>query len=157
MRKPQLAKRKGVPTVRKTPHAPEAGPPARRKVQLSPHAGPAAQHIYRRMNAIGMSAKALSLAAGLNETYVRDLLLARSINPHSDQLFKIAAVLKCEAKDLLDTNPGPASLPPGTGDFVYDAEERAILYLWRMLRPPGRRVVMDSIRAAIPEQEATAA
>jgi transcriptional regulator with XRE-family HTH domain len=109
------------------------------------------------MTEAGMSAKQLSLAAGLNETYVRDLLMARSINPHSDQLCKIAFVLNCEAADLLEANPRPTDLPPGTGDFVYDAEERAILYLWRMLTPPGRRRVMDSIRAAIPEHRASAA
>lgn len=124
--------------------------PNMRELKLSDDAGTVARQVYRRMVERGLNAKALSQDAGLNETYVRDLLKARSRNPHSEHLTKIAAALGCEVADLLSTDPRPANADPGTGDFVYDSEERAVLYLWRVLTPAGRRRVMDSIRTAIP-------
>ncbi|HEY2105557.1 MAG TPA: helix-turn-helix transcriptional regulator [Candidatus Binataceae bacterium] len=125
---------------------------------MAPDAGPVARQVHYRMVDMGLSPKALSLRAGLNETYVRDLLIGRSRNPKGHQLTQLAAALECEVADLLNAvDPGPARTKPESGDLIYDPEERAVVYLWRMLTPLGRRRVMDSIRKAIPGDRPSAA
>jgi len=49
-----------------------------------------ARAVERRMKALGLSPKSLSKKAGLNETFVRDLLEGRSRNPRADSLQKLA-------------------------------------------------------------------
>jgi phage repressor protein C with HTH and peptisase S24 domain len=66
-----------------------------------------AAEVERRMIVRGMSCKSLSAAAGLNETYVRDLLKGRSKNPQTTQLAKLATALGCTIGDL--SNPKPPS------------------------------------------------
>lgn len=56
--------------------------------------------ILRRMEELGFTPKRLSLSAGLNETYVRDLV-ERNVNPRSRSLAKLAAALNCTAAELL--------------------------------------------------------
>ena len=57
--------------------------------------------IVRRMEALGLTPKRLSLSAGLNETYVRDLVAGRVDSPRPRNLKKLAQVLKCSVIDLL--------------------------------------------------------
>lgn len=49
----------------------------------------------------GYNQKSLSLAAGLGETAVRDILMGRIISPKIKTLEKIAGVLDCEVESLL--------------------------------------------------------
>ncbi len=64
------------------------------------------EEIASRMVAKGLNAKRLSTAAGLNESYVRDILRGRSRHPRTDTLGKLAAALGCSVSELTD----PASL-----------------------------------------------
>jgi transcriptional regulator with XRE-family HTH domain len=64
------------------------------------------EEIARRMMAKGLNAKRLSVAAGLNESYVRDILRGRSKHPRTDTLAKLATALRCAVTELTD----PASL-----------------------------------------------
>lgn len=61
---------------------------------------PIIRNVSMRMAAKGLGPKALSLRAGLNETYVRDLLKGRSRNPRQAHLQKLANALECEVGDL---------------------------------------------------------
>ena len=60
-----------------------------------------AEEIRRRMNQLGLNSKRLSLGAGLNETYVRDIIKGRTRNPRTDTLGKLARALGCTRADLL--------------------------------------------------------
>ncbi|QHC36484.1 helix-turn-helix domain-containing protein [Komagataeibacter xylinus] len=62
---------------------------------------PAAAEIERRMERLNLNKKRLADLAGLNETYVHDILRGKSRNPGGDRLEKVAAVLGCTASDLL--------------------------------------------------------
>lgn len=59
-----------------------------------------AGEIRRRMSELGLNPKRLSLAAGLNETYVRDIIKGRTLNPRTDTLGKLARALGCSRSDL---------------------------------------------------------
>lgn len=65
-------------------------------------------NVRRRMEALHMNPKSLSIASGLNETYVRDLLKGRSRNPRTEHLEKLAKGLGCTIADL--TGPIGASV-----------------------------------------------
>lgn len=62
--------------------------------------GALADEVERRMKALGMNAKHLSRAAGLNETFVRDVLKGKSQNPLMANVEKLADALHCEITDL---------------------------------------------------------
>lgn len=51
----------------------------------------------KRMKEIGTNRKAVSRAAGLNETYLRDIIKGKSKNPTANRLDKIYAVLDAMA------------------------------------------------------------
>jgi len=71
--------------------------------------------LKRRMVAGGLSQKRLALAAGLNETAVRDIVAGRSRHPRHDTLEKLAAVLGCGAADLFEPRNG-AAMPAAEGE-----------------------------------------
>ncbi len=60
-----------------------------------------AGEIRRRMSERGLNAKRLSISAGLNEGYVRDIIKARTLSPRTDSLGKLARALGCSRTDLL--------------------------------------------------------
>lgn len=62
---------------------------------------PSAAQIEERMNALGTTAKRLAKDAGVGETYVRDILTGRSLDPKTGKLTQIAAALGCKLEDLL--------------------------------------------------------
>ena len=70
--------------------------------------------LKRRMAAAGLSQKRLALAAGLNETAVRDIVAGRSRHPRHDTLEKLGAALGCSAGELIESRNGVASV--GAGD-----------------------------------------
>lgn len=51
------------------------------------------ERIIKKMDELGLNAKQLSLTAGLNETYVRDLLRAENPNPRYFHLRALATTL----------------------------------------------------------------
>jgi transcriptional regulator with XRE-family HTH domain len=95
-----------------------------------------ANEIRRRMESLGMSPKALSLKAGLNETYVRDLFSGRSKNPRNAHLHALAVALGCTVLDLMD--PRPPGRRPQASEVVDAPEELAFLRFWRALTPEGK-------------------
>lgn len=118
--------------------------------ELPPGASYLAREIHRRMRLLGMSQKSLALASRNNETYVRDIFKGRSLNPKSEQFARLASVLGCSVADLLGPDPSIPGSQPQIGDLIQDAEEAAILALWRVLKPRGRRRLLKSMKDAAP-------
>lgn len=115
-------------------------------IKISDHASPVAHEVYRRMLAAGLNQKSLAVRAGLNETYVRDLFKARSLNPQASQLARLAVALDCELSDL--TNPGRLSDRPKCGDRIKDGDELALVKFWRGLTDDGRRRMFTGLGKA---------
>jgi transcriptional regulator with XRE-family HTH domain len=72
-----------------------------------------ARNVRLRMENMGLGQKALSRKADLNETYVRDILKGKSLNPRQGHLQKLALALDCLVTDLtgeLDV-PGAGGTP----------------------------------------------
>ncbi len=65
----------------------------------------------RRMAAAGFSARSLSIAAGLNPTAVRDILIGRSKQPRFQTLYRLARVLGCSVEELTDPDATNPELP----------------------------------------------
>ncbi len=83
------------------------------------------------MNELGLNQKRLSLGAGLNETYVRDIIKGRTRNPRTDSLGKLARALGCSRADLLppadrgtEANEGAARLDPALLNRALAVAER---------------------------------
>ena len=74
------------------------------------------RELKRRMAAGGLSQKRLALAAGLNETAVRDIVSGRSRHPRHDTIEKLAAVLGCSAAELFDGRNGALARTGDSGD-----------------------------------------
>jgi transcriptional regulator with XRE-family HTH domain len=81
------------------------------------------------MEAKGIGPKALSLKAGLNETYVRDLLKGRSLNPRQSHLQKLAEGLDCGVSDL-------------TGESATVPAERELLAAFRSTDEQGQAMML---------------
>lgn len=62
--------------------------------------GPVARNLRIWMEFRGFGQKALARKAGLNETYVRDILKGKSRNPTQSRLSKLAIALDCSVNDL---------------------------------------------------------
>jgi transcriptional regulator with XRE-family HTH domain len=112
-----------------------------------------ARNVRLRMEAKGFTPKGLSLAATLNETYVRDILKGKSRNPTNARLQKLAAALDCRVADLtgeLDPTDGgsPADLRRDLLDEfdAMDAREREMLVrIAKSMRrdPPAAPITPD--------------
>lgn len=101
---------------------------------------PLASAIAARMRALGIGQKHLAARAGLNETYVRDILVGKSRNPIAANLQKLAAALDLDAVDLLQLAGAPQE-----SELVRDAAELALLATWRQLPDQEREAVLDFI------------
>lgn len=75
-----------------------------------------ARAVERRMKALGLNPKSLSKKAGLNETFVRDLLEGRSRNPRADSLQKLAKSLDCTVGELTGDRPISATQLPSNSE-----------------------------------------
>lgn len=122
---------------------------------LSPNASPVAREVYRRMMDLGISKKRLALDAGLAPTYVHDLFRAKSKNPQTDHLDKLAKALGCSADDLRhpvrassdpkgEESPDPASVLPLFPDDV------VLIRLWRVLPKRAKDLVLLRITELLP-------
>ena len=69
------------------------------------------------MDALNLDAKTTSLKAGLNESFVRDILRKKSNAPRHDSLAKVARVLGCTLADLTGERRAPRQ-PREAGDTV---------------------------------------
>jgi transcriptional regulator with XRE-family HTH domain len=103
--------------------------------------GPLAVNLRRRMRAMKIGQKQLATLAGVNETYVRDILKGRSRNPTASKLRRVATVLECEASDLMDATVSAAE----AGQFVRDPRELLLLETWRKLSQEEREGVLSYI------------
>lgn len=119
-----------------------------RPLPPAPDAHPVAFELFRRMREASIGQKALAARAGLNETYVRDLLRGRSRNPKADHLAKLAAALNCRVEDLID--PGGTGRAPQVGDRIDDPDEAALISFWRSLTAEGRERFLGALAAAAP-------
>ena len=108
--------------------------------------------IERRMREVGFNAKQLSEKAGLNPTYVRDVIEGKSRDPAIHKVAKIAAALGCSLPDLW-----LASRAEPRGEFVHDPEEIAWLDLWRRMEVNTRGAVLASLQATVPVRRDDAA
>lgn len=81
---------------------------------------PIAHRIQERLNALGLSARAASIAATGSDGTIRNVLLGKSITPHWETIQKLAKVLKVTPQWLL-TGDDTARVIEGDGD-VYRVE-----------------------------------
>lgn len=84
--------------------------------------------------------KRLALLAGVNPTYVRDILKGRSRNPEAEKLARVAAALDWQLADL---PVGITQAQPG--EFVRDPGELILLATWRKLPDQERDGVLEYI------------
>ena len=115
---------------------------------LPPDAGPVARAVYQRMMSSNLGQKALAHLAGVNETYIRDILKGKSKNPKSDQLLKVATALGCDLEDL--TGPRRSSSNNHGGKLPYSESEIALIEMWRILSPSGKNIVISKIIEMLP-------
>jgi phage repressor protein C with HTH and peptisase S24 domain len=71
-----------------------------------------AKNIERRMQALGLTRKSLSIKAGINATGIRDIVKGKSQHPRHDTLGKIAKALGCTVDDLRGDTPVDAGARP---------------------------------------------
>lgn len=123
---------------------------------LSQKASAIAREVYRRMTELGMNKKRLAEVAGIGETYVHDLYRGKSLNPHTEQLSKLAAALGCTVDDL--RNPGRSGDQPGVSQRVEPRgilplfpDEVALVRLWRILPKAAKDRVMLRVTELLPK------
>lgn len=117
---------------------------------LSPDAAPVAYEVHRRMVERGIGQKALAKGAGLNETYVRDLLVGNSKNPKTDHLQKLADFFGCGLEDL--RNPGSAGGDQHQDEVIDPSSvlplrpsEPPLIVMWRLLDRPSRDIILTKV------------
>ncbi len=114
-----------------------------------------ARNVRLRMEVKGLGPKALSLQAGLNETYVRDLLKGRSRNPKQAHLQQLAVALDCRASDLTGETE-----PATPGAMLTDEAISELVAAFRSTDEQGREMILRLAKAVrrdaepIPEQPA---
>lgn len=112
-----------------------------------------ARAIKARMDTLGLNQKRLAIEAGLNETYVRDILKGKSKNPKYDQLSRLARALNCRAEDLTRSAEKAASgelgisNPERDSETVYESEDIVFVRLWKLLSRDVRARILHDILA----------
>lgn len=81
------------------------------------------KRIVAKMNELGLNAKQLSLSAGLNETYVRDLLKSENPNPRYQHLKSLASALGVSVQWLDGQDVGRAEIID-IWDRILDRDQR---------------------------------
>ena len=111
-----------------------------------PNVNPTVREIHRRMVAAGLNNYSFAKKIGVNDTYFRDMYKSQSAGPRISFLPAIAAALECKVSDLLNPSiADPASREPEVGSEEDQAEEIALMGLWRILTPEARRRIMRAI------------
>lgn len=117
---------------------------------VSTDAAPVAHEVHRRMVERGIGQKALAEGAGLNETYVRDLFKAKSKNPKTDQLQKLADFFGCSLEAL--TGPGGSGgdqhqyeVVDPSGILPLRPSEFPLIAMWRILDQSSRDALLAKV------------
>jgi transcriptional regulator with XRE-family HTH domain len=92
--------------------------------------------LKRLMAEARIGQKKLAQKAGLNDTYVRDILSGRSRNPGAGRLSKVAEALQVDVSVLLD------AAKAGAGE---DPRERLLLSTWRRLPEDAKAQTLDFV------------
>lgn len=92
------------------------------------------ERIEERLEALGLSMKAASAAAGLGETAVRDLLRRKNHSPRLSTLKKLAPVLKTSVEWLMT----------GAGEDSGNTAE--IVDIWSRIPDAAKQEVLDFAR-----------
>lgn len=102
------------------------------------------QNLTRLMKEKDFNQKSLALAAGLNETAVRDILKGKSLNPRLDTLQRLAAALRCHIWDI--TGDAPSGLIKVAGGRQIEIRGFVQAGLWAESHelPPDEWLVIDS-------------
>lgn len=112
-----------------------------------------AAEIERRMRLVGMNQKQLSTKAGLNPTYVRDVLEGKkSRDPAIGKVARIADALGCTLPELWAASGGKTR-----GKFLHDPDEIAWLDLWQRMNVDTRGAVLATLQATYPARRDDAA
>lgn len=113
------------------------------------------ERLERRMAEVGVKAKRLAQEAGLNETYIRDILKERSQHPTASRIEKVFETLdRLGGKDtspLTSDNPEGRAQPVSPGEAPESEHllrERNLILMWRDLEEPERVLTFDIVRAA---------
>lgn len=98
-----------------------------------------AANIARLIEERGTNPSAVSRAAGMGHTSVRDIIRRASKDPSYANLLKIAKVLNV---DITEITVGPGGKP-------LDPEEAELLDAWSQLEPAERRFVLKSAKGLV--------
>lgn len=125
-----------------------------RPPRISPDASPVAHAIYERMVERGFNQRSLSLAAGLGATYVRDMFMAVSKNPKSEQLGRIARALGCSVEELTGLGGPEAEQHRDNVVDLFDlgklsGTEPVLIRMWRLLSDSAKLRALDYIASQI--------
>ncbi len=123
-----------------------------KQAALSPSATPIAREIYRLMVEQGFNQKSLALAAGLSETYCRDLFVGKSRNPKTEHLQRLADVLGVSLSQLMGSEPAsPAQDVHKPADVLsFRPSEVLLVQSWRILDDDAKNHILNEIGRLMP-------
>lgn len=100
----------------------------------------------------GFNQKSLALAAGLSETYCRDLFIGKSLNPKSEHLQRLADVLGTSLSQLMGSEPAsPAQDVQKPADVLgFRPSEVLLVQSWRILDDDAKNHVLNEIGRLMP-------
>lgn len=105
--------------------------------------GPLAKEVRRLMDSVPIKQKHLAERAGVNPTYIRDILKGKSKNPITGKLRSVIDAfesLGVDARHLF----GLAAAPE-TAEMVSDPSELFLLHTWRKLPEEERKDIREFI------------
>ena len=83
--------------------------------------------IRRRMAALGHSTASLAAAAGVRDSFVKDIIRSKSRNPRAEQVQRLASALGCTVEDLTGTStPQPSEHPRASRIAAINAKLQTI-------------------------------
>lgn len=103
--------------------------------------------IEKRLAAKGLKRAQASKLAGLNTTYIRDLIDGRVKNPRTEHLAKLAEVLDT-TPEWLSEGRGPEE---GGGELVQAAE---VMNIWDRILPEDREHALRALKGFAHEEDA---
>ena len=135
------------------------------KKPIPADAAPVARAIYARMDELKMNPTQLSREAGLNATYVRDILEGKSKNPKTAEIERLAKALGCGSVADLMAYADPSARcvatlapdPVSTRKIPHpDHQMRKVLLLdiWDCLTERDQEVTMRVVNGLISAERA---
>ncbi|TPW33819.1 LexA family transcriptional regulator [Oecophyllibacter saccharovorans] len=108
---------------------------------------PLQRQITQRMAQAGYTQHTLALAAGVGQTYIRDILSGRSREPRPSKLTLIAEALNCTLPDLLEEEN--AFRPPSVPEWEVEVRGSVQAGMWR---ESTEWPISDRFRVALPTE-----